>query len=439
MSPRRLCVFPADPLHLLLQKGEIKVRYWNPCDLFDEVHVITQACDRHVTPEMVQRAAGRAKVTLHHVGTYNYFARPGTWRRLIGEAAERVRGVGPELVRGWGPHFKGYLAVRVARRLGLPSVVSLHAHTDLDRVLLRRRRAWREWAILQATRFTIEPWTLRHADRVVCAYRFPVEYARRHGAADEKIRVIYNRVYLDAFRPREGPRPPGPLRVLCVGRQYPDKSPAVLIRAMVGVEASLTLIGDGEEHDALVALSRSLGVRDRVRFIRAVPHAELPQYYREADVFALPIRVGGVAIPVLEAIASGLPVVVPEPRFESEPEVVGDVAVVVPNNPEGFRIALRRLQEDPALRATLGARGRRRALEIDGRRMEEAERDLYLELMGKQPGATPANPEHRQAAARTMTSGGEPRGPLMIPARRAWRWGPGRTQPRQTPPATTTT
>jgi len=392
---RTVCIFPADPLAYSVAKGEIKLRYWNPDDLFDEVHVFTQACDRDVPPEALQRAAGRAKLIVHHVGEYHYFPRPTAWRTIVREASARVRTIAPDLLRGFGPFFKGYLAVAVARRLGLLSVISLHGHYDLDvRLLLRRRRAWREYAVMQFTRFTMEPYTVRHADRVICAYRFPEDYARRYGARPEKIRVIYNRVYLDAFRPREGPRPPGPLRVLCVGRQLPEKNQGTLVRALVGLEAHLTLIGDGEEHEALVALSRSLGLQGRVRFIRAVPHAEIPRHYQEADVFAIPIRYGGVCIPVLEAIASGLPVVVPEPLFEPEPEVVGNVALVVPNTPQGFHDALRRLQEDPALRESLGAKGRQRALEIDGARMEEMERDLYLELMAA---GTPGRPAGRGA------------------------------------------
>ena len=388
---RTVCIFPADPLCYSVAKGEIKLRYWNPDDLFEEVHVFTQACDRDVPPEALQRAAGRAKLTLHHVGRYQYFPRPGAWRRVLRETADHVRAIAPDLIRGFGPFFKGYLAVAVARRLGLPSVISLHGHYDLDvRVLLRRRRAWREYLLMQATRFTVEPYAVRHADRVICAYRFPADYARRYGARPENIRVIYNRVYLDAFRPRQGPRPPGPLRVLCVGRQLPEKNQATLVRAMPGLDAHLTLIGDGEEHEALVGLSRSLGLEDRVRFIRAVPHTEIPRHYQEADVFAIPIRYGGVCIPVLEAISAALPVVVPEPLFEPEPEVVGDIALVVPNTPEGFHGALRRLQEDAALRAALGAKGRQRALEIDGARMEEQERDLYLELMGGGRGERPA-------------------------------------------------
>jgi glycosyltransferase involved in cell wall biosynthesis len=235
---------------------------------------------------------------------------------------------------------------------------------------------------------TSEPYTLRHADKVICAYQFPFEYAQRFGAREENIEVIYNRVDLTKFRPSHeqdrGDR--RPLRVLCVGRLIEEKNQQTLIRAIQGLDLHLTLIGDGNMRSYLYDLVKQLGLIDRVEFIHSVPNEEINQYYRQADIFALPIKYGGIAIPVIEAMASGLPVVVPRPFFEPEPELVGDVAMVVENTPRGFHEALRQLMEDSSLRYQLGKKGRKLAESISGDKMEAKERDLYLQLLKKDEG-----------------------------------------------------
>ena len=50
---RRFIVFPGDPLYKYFEKGEIKLRYWNPQNMFSEVHIIS-LCSSDIEPEKVQ-------------------------------------------------------------------------------------------------------------------------------------------------------------------------------------------------------------------------------------------------------------------------------------------------------------------------------------------------------------------------------------------------
>src|SRR5205085_7355639 len=110
--------------------------------------------------------------------------------------------------------------------------------------------------------------------------------------------------------------------------------------------------------DLIAALARPLG--DRVVFGGGIPHAELPAYYALADAFAMPSTgQEPFPLPVLEALAAGVPVVAT--RRGGLPEVVRDQvngALVAPGDADALAVALERLCSDrPAARA-LGAAGR---------------------------------------------------------------------------------
>ena len=382
-SARILFVIPNDPLYRYAAKGEVKERYFNPENFWDEIHVLS-LCDRDEALDSARRMAGRAAVEIHAIG------RPGalTWPGVLSRARKLAEEIKPQVIRAYNPLFMGWLAVRLAESSGAASVVSVHDDYSLSRslkiygpgYLFTTRGAYQIVHSLLGLNRT----SLGRPDQVVCAYRFPVLYVRRWRKDD--LSVIYNRVDLDQFKPAEPDqaRQTGPLRILNVGRQFEGKDPEPIIRALSGLDnAALTLVGDGPYHDRLVRLAGQLGLSERVTFLPSVAHRELPGLYREQDVFAMSITQPGVCIPVLEASASGLPVVINQPRWEDKPEVVEDLAEVVPLSAEGYRLTFERLLKDDSYRRERGLALRERVLRIEGRAMEKAERELYQRLLEK--------------------------------------------------------
>lgn len=128
--------------------------------------------------------------------------------------------------------------------------------------------------------------------------------------------IIPNGVDTAMFQPPEEPRPvSGPLRVLCVARLIARKGQDQLIRAVAGlaaegVDVELLLAGGGDARAEYEDLGRRLGVTDRVRFLGEVDRADLPALYRRAGLFAMTSYNEGMSNAMLEAMASGLPVLV---------------------------------------------------------------------------------------------------------------------------------
>ena len=182
-----------------------------------------------------------------------------------------------------------------------------------------------------------------------------------------KIDVIYNAVEPERF---DVPAPAG-LRselggsdersvVLTIARLHDQKGHRFLLEAARDVtDAVFVFAGDGPERPALERQARELGVADRVRFLG---HREdIPQLLAACDVFALPSLYEGSPLAVLEAMAARRPVIASAIGGSSELIEDGvDGLLVPPGDAAALAAALRRLDGDEELRASLAERGRAR-------------------------------------------------------------------------------
>jgi phosphatidyl-myo-inositol dimannoside synthase len=186
---------------------------------------------------------------------------------------------------------------------------------------------------------------------------------------------------VDATRFRPGPAARHALRhryglgdapvVTCLSRLVARKGQDQLIRALPRVRAQapgarLLLVGDGPDAARLHRLAREQGVAEHVVFTGAVPAAELPAHHSVGDVFALPCRtrgggldVEGLGIVLLEASASGVPVVAGDSGGAPETVREGETGHVVGGrDTDALAAALTALLADPDRARRMGAAGR---------------------------------------------------------------------------------
>ncbi len=156
-----------------------------------------------------------------------------------------------------------------------------------------------------------------------------------------------------------GERPPGPDFVVgAVGRLHRHKGLDVLIRAVAQLpDVRLVLVGDGPERGALERLADALDMRARLTVTGWTdePRTYLPSF----DVVALPSRLEGLPLALLEAMLAGRAVVATDVGSVSDAVVDGKTGLIVPvDAPEAMAAALRRLRNDAGLRIRLGAAAR---------------------------------------------------------------------------------
>jgi glycosyltransferase involved in cell wall biosynthesis len=297
----------------------------------------------------------------------------------------------------------------------IPIVVTMHG-TDVNMWPGRH-----PWYIDALKGLGSQPWVAvtTHTE----TYRNKLE---RLGVPPLVVEVIPNSfdpMFLAELDVRES-EPRSHFRIISVARMDVWKGQSYLIDAFaefvskVDRNAALTLVGYGQEERALRAQIQQRGLRENVRFYGRASHHEIPVLLRHHDVYVQPsirhpetLQEEGQPIAVLEAIASGLPVVVTDTGAMAETVRVGahdGVAYVVPDkDPHALFQALTQLRASPPK----PARVRRYvdgivAKHAQGSQLSATAR-VYGRLIGRELGRAEAEPEAVRAS--------EPSDPLGLP------------------------
>ena len=171
--------------------------------------------------------------------------------------------------------------------------------------------------------------------------------------------------------------------ILSVGVLQTRKNTLNMLKALKTLPAKYQLVlsgGNGYGSDAIHEFIRSESLGERVKLLGYIDDAQLARVYQAASVFLFSSLEEGFGIPVLEAMAAGVPVVTS--NVSSMPEVGGDAALYVDPH-DSADIAQRVVQavEDSALRAGLVEMGLARASEFTWRRTAQATLAVYDEIL----------------------------------------------------------
>lgn len=271
-----------------------------------------------------------------------------------------LRSIAPDLVTtyNWGA-IDAVIASRLARQW--PVIHSEDGFGVDELTSLKRRRVLTRRLFLHGAYATVVP-SMTLLDIALKQYRLP----------RERVVFIPNGVDLSAFHPgklldwrRSAGIPDHAVVIGTVSALRPEKNFSLLLNAFADLQtpdAYLLFVGDGPCRGELEAVAERREVRPRTLFVGTIRAPA--DYYRAMDVFALSSVTEQMPIALLEAMACGLPVIATG---------VGDVPavldtsralqVVPPGDSGSYGEALGRMVADEHLRATLGARNRRRAEE----------------------------------------------------------------------------
>ena len=261
-------------------------------------------------------------------------------------------------------HLSG-LAVLAGRILGRPTLLRVATENDV-----------REFAEGQHWKYRIFFWLLRGATRVIAPSAAIRDELLRAGFSSERVVCFANAVDVNRFRPvtaGEKAQAKGALGlpkdtavIGTVARLVQRKGIDVLLRAFAMVRhrhpVYLLVVGDGPLSKELHALARELEIEDSVSWLGF--QADPVKWLQAMDVFAFPSRLEGVPNAVLEAMATGLPIVATKIGGVVDLLQQGRTGFLIPPEDSGaLAAALDQLLSNAPLRADIGSNARSRAVD----------------------------------------------------------------------------
>lgn len=165
---------------------------------------------------------------------------------------------------------------------------------------------------------------------------------------------------------QEPPADESPPRILCLGRLTPAKGQHILLSALDvlrsrGRRFEASIVGDGPDRPSLEAQARALKLGDCVTFVGPVNPDKVRGWYECSSVFVLPSFAEGIPVVLMEAMATGVPVI--STTVAGIPELIRhgeDGLLVAPSDPDGLADALESLLRDAGRRRQFASRARAR-------------------------------------------------------------------------------
>lgn len=239
------------------------------------------------------------------------------------------------------------------------------------------------------------PFFLRQADQIIAVSEFSKRDALAYYGLDESKFLVIPEGVSPGFRPVQDPVRLAEVRyryglpdrfILFVSTIEPRKNLNTLWEAYRTLRAEgrtegLVVVGKkGWLYEDTMLRLREAGLEQEVTFPGYVAEADLPAVYGLADCFAFPSLFEGFGLTPLEAMASGCPVVCS--NSSSLPEVCGDAAILVaPKDVQGLASSLRRVLNEPDLRAELRNKGIRQAARFTWESTAKRTLEVYKRAM----------------------------------------------------------
>jgi glycosyltransferase involved in cell wall biosynthesis len=239
----------------------------------------------------------------------------------------------------------------------------------------------------RAYRRVITPRILDRANAVLTVSNFSKErLVTRCGVSDHKICVIPNTLEDKWFQPSKNARDRKPY-IFVVSGQAPSKNLAGALESFAlyakrfgDKAARLKVAGvDRSFHEIYRSLANRLGVGGQVELLEYLPDSEVLKLYQGAELFWFPSLMEGFGIPILEAMASGTPVLAS--ASTSLPEVAGNAAIYVdPRSVTDMADALSSVMTDADLRQDMSAAGREQVAKFHPDVVKQRIRQLWISL-----------------------------------------------------------
>jgi 1,2-diacylglycerol 3-alpha-glucosyltransferase len=227
-----------------------------------------------------------------------------------------IKGIKPHVIHSHHPHLLGDLAARYAEDLNVPLIFTVHARFD---EFVRHQVPLFGDLASQVARGVVQE-HLDHCSQIIVPTASIQQLVHEDYKVDVPVTILPTPIDLTRLgdlnpaRIRRRYHLEGQQVLLYVGRMSPEKGLEFLIDSFALVTARnprtlLVLVGRGPHIKSVQDHVQSLRIQDRIIFTGAAPHDQVPHFMAAADLFVFPSRAETQGLVLIEAMATGLPVV----------------------------------------------------------------------------------------------------------------------------------
>lgn len=319
--------------------------------------------------------------------------RSGGWRLsfpTVGEVKKVLMEERIDVVHIILPMSGGIIAIKAAQSLGIKIVAHSHSQPenlfmDVPRMLGREllNHAWNKYLA----------WLYGKADHIVYPSEMAYELLKNLTAQNKPSSVVSNGVNIELYKPMEVGDfyerfniPTDTVNLVYVGRLFPEKSLGTLIKAVPHIIAGhpkthIIIVGGGYLREKLEELTDKLRVRSHISFLGLVSDEDKILAYNAGDIFVSPSFAELEGMTVLEAMACGKPIIVPDAKMNAARFFVSDNGFLFEtSSPKDLAGKALRLIVDEGLRKKMGENSLVKSKEYDIHKSVERLEKIYQSL-----------------------------------------------------------
>lgn len=354
-----LLVIIADSLSALIAKGEITDRYYNPGNYFSNVHLLLINDDdiASLKKTIIQRLVGTAKYTIHQLPPPSFLLTLGYSPFLLSFWAKKIlpeiKTTSPDLIRCYGAWLNSFVALKAKSKYKIPYAVSLHGNYQEE----YSRRANQSFfdRIYFSRLIKLENLGLKHADIILPVYK-PI-ISRIKNLHLIKYSLSYNVINPSSIIKKTSYKLSNPRKIISISRfTKGEKNPTNIIKALVKIpNCELHLVGNGPLLPALTDLVSSLNLNHRVFFHQHIQNNQLCKILPTFDLFVVQTDNFEISKAVLEALLTGMPIIINRRPGLQVPELKGKHVYFVKNTTKSYTAGITKLLNNLKLRQNLGS------------------------------------------------------------------------------------